>query len=341
MRPIRKFILSMVVALMAIIHFSCEEQNTAEPLLIQKPKVGSPEYYEALRAYKKTDHAICFGWWLRSNEPFTANMANRYIALPDSMDIVSLARGIPPPHSETWNEMQKVRKLKGTRFVLFTGGGGVERLMKNNTPELFETDKMAAIDQVALALVDTVNKYQIDGVDFDYEPGYGDNSIFGQGAGTGTTNDKYTQRLFKALAVHLGPASGTGQLLVIDGQFDIGIEPYVDYLVQQAYNTTSFSSLQSRFRNFGGGVLPSKKFVVTENMQTKGGFGANFMYNGINIGSVTGMAIWNPNEGRKGGFGGFVFDNDWDDAPSEAQRNGELVEYYYLRKGIQIQNPAP
>ncbi len=337
----KQLILYIIVALIAITHFSCEDQTTAEPLILQKPKVGSPEYYEALREYKKTDHAICFGWWLRSNEPFSANMANRYMALPDSMDIVSLARGIPQPGSETWNEMQLVRELKGTRFVLFTGGHKVEDLMKKNFPETYNTDIMLAIDSAALALVDTVKKYQIDGVDFDYEPGYGDNSIFGSSGGRYATNDEYTQRLFTALSKHLGPASGTGQLLIIDGQFDIGIEPYVDYLVQQAYSTSNFSNLQMRFNNFGAGVLPSKKFVVTENMQQHGGFGVRFMHNGENIGSVTGMAIWNPVEGRKGGFGGFVFDNDWDDAPADAQIKDKLVEYYYMRRGIQIQNPAP
>lgn len=337
----KRLILYITVVLIAIVHFSCEEQNLPEPLVLQKPIVGSPEYYEALREYKKTDHPICFGWWLRSNEPFTANMANRYIALPDSMDIISLARGIPQPGTETWNEMQLVRKQKGTRFVLFTGGHAVEDLMKKNFPATYETDLMLTIDSVALSLVDTVNKYEIDGVDFDYEPGYGDNSIFGKGGGRYATDDKYTQRLFKALSKHLGPASGTGKLLVIDGQFDIGIEPYIDYLVQQAYSTSSFSGLQSRFNNFGAGVLPSKKFVVTEDMQRFGGFGVRFMHNGENIGSVTGMAIWNPTQGRKGGFGGFVFDNDWDNAPADAKVKDKLVEYYYLRRGIQIQNPAP
>ncbi|MFV0506592.1 MAG: glycoside hydrolase family 18 [Bacteroidales bacterium] len=330
-----------LVALLALLNFSCEDFTSTEALGLKTPVKGSPEYYEALREYKKTDHAICFGWWLRSNEPFTANMANRYMGLPDSMDIVSVVRGIPEPGSETWNEMQLVRELKGTRFVLFITDQRVEDLMRLNFPEVSDSDLMSAIDSVAVSLVDTINKYQIDGLDFDYEPGYGSNSIFGQNGGTGATNDKYTQRLFKALSKDLGPASGTGQLLIIDGQFDIGIEPYIDYLAQQAYNTSSFSSLQSRFRSFGGGVLPSKKFVVTENMQTLGGFGARFMYKGENIGSVTAMAMWNPVEGRKGGFGGFVFDNDWDDAPADAQVKGELVEYYYLRKGIQIQNPAP
>ncbi len=333
--------LYIAVALLALVNFSCEDFTTVEPLELQKPVVGSPEYYEALREYKKSDHAICFGWWLRSNEPFTANMANRYMALPDSMDIVSLCRGIPQPESDTWNEMQLVRELKGTRFVLFMTDHGVDELMEKNFPDLYKTDLMQAIDKVAVSLVDTVNKYQIDGLDFDYEPGYGSNSIFGQGGGAYATNDKYTQRLFRALSKYLGPASGTGQLLIIDGQFDIGIEPYVDYLVQQAYNTNSFSGLQSRYRNFGGGVLPSKKFVVTENMQVHGGFGARFIYNGENIGSVTAMAMWNPEEGRKGGFGGFVFDNDWDNAPADAQIKDKLVEYYYLRKGMQIQNPAP
>lgn len=314
----------------------CSKQNEPEPLVYPEllPKVKSEAYYEALRNYKKSDHAIAFGWWgLSGVSEFGSDMKDRYEGLPDSMDIVSLWGGLPKLGSKGYEEMQSVRKRKGTKFVICIFGSGVEKLMRENFPELSKTDVLAAIDAVAKSLSDTINKYDIDGFDLDYEPAYGDNSIFGDSGGSYATNDRETQRLFKALSQYMGPMSGTDKLLIIDGQFDIGIEPYVNYLVQQAYGSTSAASLQSRFNNFGAGVLPSKKFVPTENMQQYGPKGTTFNINGVNIGSVLGMAQWNPTQGRKGGFGGYIIEQDAKSNPAQGM-------YYHIRRGIQIQNPA-
>lgn len=312
----------------------CSKQNTAEPLDFKalNPIIGSDQYYEALRSYKKSDHAICFGWWGGSGvESIGSDMTTRYEGLPDSMDIVSLWGGIPKD-SAVFAEMQSVRQRKGTRFVIVTFGSGVDNQRKRDFPAL---PVLEGIDSVAKAIADTVTKYNLDGFDLDYEPNYGDGGIFGHGGGgTDAGGDIYTQRLFKALSKYLGPASGTGKLLIIDGENEPGIEPYIDYLVQQTYDASAFSMLQNSYQRFGfNGILPARKFVVTENMQKNGGFGARFIYNGINIGSVTGMAIWNPTQGRKGGFGAYIIEGD--------ARSKTPLTYYYLRNGIQIQNPAP
>jgi len=104
-------------------------------------------------------------------------------------------------------------------------------------------------------------------------------------------------------------------------------------LVQQTYNSQSFAALQNRYQSFGfSGILPPEKFVVTENMQQYGASGSTFMLNGVNIGSVLGMATWNPTQGRKGGFGGYIIEAGAKSRPPQS--------YYYLRRGIQIQNPA-
>lgn len=49
----------------------------------------SPEYYEQLRAYKKTDHPITFGWfgnWTGKG----ASLEKCLAGLPDSVDVVSI-----------------------------------------------------------------------------------------------------------------------------------------------------------------------------------------------------------------------------------------------------------
>ena len=118
----KKISLSIYIVLFIstfIFNQSCSEYNEAVPLEFaeHKPKVGSPEYYEALRSYKKSDHAICFGWWGQSGTAeIGSNMATRFEGLPDSMDIVSMWGGVPRVGSPAWNEMQVVRKKKGTKF---------------------------------------------------------------------------------------------------------------------------------------------------------------------------------------------------------------------------------
>lgn len=321
----------------AITNQGCSKYNEPVPLEFAalKPKIGSPEYYEALRAYKQSDHAICFGWWGESDgeNGASSDVSLRYIGLPDSMDIVSLWGGFPR-NPAVFDEMQYVRKVKGTKFVMVMFGSGVQALMVKNDSALFVVakDTMTAIDNVVKAIADTVDKYQIDGFDLDYETAYGDNTFFGKGGGT-VTNDRYTQRLFKSFSKYFGPMSGTDKVLIVDGQFDRGIEPYINYLAQQSYNSGSASALQSRFTTFGVGILPSKKFIVTENMQQYGPTGVSFMYNGVNVGSVLGMAYWNPVGGRKGGFGAYIMESD-------AMSDPSVGHYSVLRKGIQIQNPA-
>jgi hypothetical protein len=46
--------------------------------------------------------------------------------------------------------------------------------------------------------------------------------------------------------------------------------------------------------------------------------------------SLEGMARWNPTEGKKGGFGAFYVQRDYNSNPP----------YKYLRRAIQAQNPA-
>ena len=62
---IKHFLLPLVCG---IAFFSCEKQTTPEPVQIQRPELQSPivrddVYYARLRAYKKTDHKLAFGWF--------------------------------------------------------------------------------------------------------------------------------------------------------------------------------------------------------------------------------------------------------------------------------------
>ncbi|MBK7099432.1 MAG: glycosyl hydrolase family 18,F5/8 type C domain-containing protein [Sphingobacteriales bacterium] len=310
---------------------SCTKQNLPESKVVPTELNRSDDYFANLRAYKKSDHPIFFGWFGGTGSMGNPEVPGVMDQIPDSVDIVALWGGAPPIGSYNFETMQKTRELKGTRFVITIFGSGVEKLMKKNDSTLYVNDVMAAIDKVAKSISDTIDKYQIDGFDLDYEPSFGDNSIFGDSGGY-ATNDPHTQRLFKALSQYLGPKSGTGKLLIIDGQSDIGIEPYIDYFMQQAYGSSSPSNLQSRLTTYGGGVIPARKFVPCENFESywaNGGVNFNDPVRGV-MPSLLGFAYWNPVSGRKGGCGTYHAEYEYALTP----------DYNYARRAIQIMNPA-
>ncbi len=332
MLSIMNRIIIIIAAIICISMVGCEKQNEYIAKEVKTVLQRSDKYYANLRAYKKSDHEIYFGWFGGTGSPGTEGIAGLMDQIPDSVDIVALWGGVPPIGSPAFKSMQKNRELKGTRFVVTMFGSGVEGLMKRNDAALFVKDVMLAIDNVAKAIADTVDKYQIDGFDLDYEPGYGDRSIFGDSGGAYATDDPHTQRLFKSLSKYLGPQSGTGKLLIIDGQSDLGIIPYIDYFMQQSYGSASGSVLQQRMLNFGGPEFPAHKFVPCENFEDfwkTGGVNFKDPQRGI-MPSMLGFAYWQPLEGRKGGVGSYHTEYEYPNNP----------DYKYTRRAIQIMNPA-
>lgn len=308
----------------AVVWSGCVKQNIPEPVVVDPDPLIPDEYYQALRAYKKSDHPIMFGWVGGLSGSTKAGRGNGSWDLPDSLDLVSLWGGLPPFDSQNYKEIQAVRAKKGTRFLWCVFGSDIEALIRKNFPELIKTDIMRAIESTAKSIADTINRYQLDGFDLDYEPDFGDLSIFGDQNSNGyVTNDPHTQRLFQALSRYLGPQSGNGKLLIIDGQFDVGIEPYINYLMQQAYGASTTFQLQSRYNDYGGGVLPSKKFVPTESYE---------MHKNQGTGSLELMAVWNATQGQKGGVGAYHLEYDFASNP--------LYPYERIRKCIQLMNPS-
>src|SRR5689334_4977910 len=69
---------------------ACEK---VEPLEYQNPRNYIEEYYANLRAYKNSDHPICYGWYSDYAQTFSYGM--HFKGLPDSIDVISLWGGIP------------------------------------------------------------------------------------------------------------------------------------------------------------------------------------------------------------------------------------------------------
>ena len=322
-----------------------------EALTIQKPYTYDAQYYANLRAYKKTNHNLCFGWYAdyRNGAGYLdpASWGLRILGLPDSMDIVSLWSGLPGNDSSkhdsygpvAYADMHFVRENKGTRFVAPTivRMDHVITLKDGSQYDLAANHTDAGIEVYAKYLVDMVLDADIDGVDLDYEP-----------AGDWLQGANFT-KLVQFIGATFGPkGSKPEKLLIID--FYSTVPPvatgeYANYFIRQAYSqgtggVQNATNLQSYY-NAVQTAVPPGKFIVTENLgdfAENGGTpfteanGNTLTAEGTIMYSLEGMARWNPTQGKKAGYGGFYFNRDY------YSKTG--VPYYNIRRAIQIANPA-
>ncbi len=345
-------LISLLALLVLVVSIpACVKEKKLE---IQKPFTYDEQYYENLRAYKKTDHTLFFGWYAAyapiagaTGYKDPASWGERIIGLPDSVDIVSLWMGIPnnDPSSNAYapiayEDIKFVKKNKGTRFVVptITRMNHVITLRDGTEYNLTANRNDAGIAVYAQYLVDQVldSDLDLDGVDLDYEP----------------EGDFLQGNNFTKLVEHIGQYFGPkgmypDKLLIID--FYNQVPPtatgeYANYFVRQAYTQGftehSAARLQSNY-NAVQTAVPPGKFIVTENFgdhSENGGTpfveanGNTLTTNGTRMYSLEGMARWNPTQGKKGGFGAFYFDRDY------YSKTG--IPYYNVRRCIQIANPA-
>ena len=203
----RNYVYFLFTYLLTFVVSGCD--TDIEPEVIQAANTYNEEYYQNLREYKKTDHAICFGWYAGYTSEASPSQGLHFTGLPDSLDIVSLWSGIPsnnPAYVETsyynerylptaYEEMNYIRTVKGTRVVMCT-------ICRIGSTEFPKTD--AGIEAYALHLVRCVLRNDLDGLDLDYEP-----------EGDWLQNDNFT-KFIKVLGNYFGPQSGTGKLLIVD-----------------------------------------------------------------------------------------------------------------------------
>lgn len=328
---------------------SCTKEKA---LTIQKPYTYDEQYYENLRAYKKTNHTLSFGWYAAyapiagaTGYKDPASWGERILGLPDSMDIVSLWMGIPSNDTGSssyapiaYADMWFVKEKKGTRFVAptITRMDHVITLKDGTEYDLAQHKNDDGIKVYAQHLMDQVLDANIDGLDLDYEP-----------AGDWLQGANFT-KLVQYIGQFFGPkGSMPGKLLIIDFYNEApptATGEYADYFIRQAYTQGftehSATRLQSYYTTVQAAIPPGK-FIVTENFgdhSENGGTpfteanGNTLTTDGTKMYSLEGMARWNPTQGKKAGFGAFYFDRDY------YSKAG--VPYYNIRRCIQIANPA-
>lgn len=350
-----KAISLLILTTCLVMLFSCTKQKALE---IQKPFTYDEQYYANLRAYKQTDHTLCFGWYAAyapiagaTGYKDPSSWGERILGLPDSMDLVSLWMGIPSNDSTKSNyapiayaDWKYVAKVKGTKFlaptiVNFNG----KITLKNGTVfdcTLPQNRTDSGINVYGQYLVDMILDNDVDGLDIDWEPSGGE--------WLNSPNTNFV-KLVQYVAQYLGPTSSHKDK-ILDIDFFSTAPPaatgqYCNYFIRQAYSqgtggTQNANNLQNYYNAVQAGV-PSNKFIVTENFgdfATNGGTpfteanGNTLTTDGSIMYSLEGMARWNPTQGKKAGFGAFYFDRDYYSPTG--------VPYYNVRRCIQIANPA-
>lgn len=363
-----------VLAFAAALLVGCSKWTDVEPNNYFEPRPD--EYYQQLREWKKTDHSVTFGWfgnWTGQG----ASPVNCLMGMPDSVDFVSMWGNWYGLSPEKWADKREVKSKKGTRvtmcFIVANCGDQTtpQSVRDNWQANGYDSEDEAvkdfwgwvdgdqaaidaAIAKYAKSIVDTIDKYEWDGFDFDYEANYGaSGNIAGPylgDSGNPETNRQRTNFLtfIKELGKYLGPKSGTDRLLVIDGEpqnMHPDARDYFDYYIIQAYACSSYSNLDSRYNKLLQGLeatedealkqMVTEKLIWCENFESYASDGGvtHTTRDGQTVNSLKGMAMWESQYGyRKGGVGTYHMEYEY-------SLSGHTIEYPYLREASAIMNP--
>lgn len=254
------------------------ELTSADQLTAEQQK-----YYSELRAWKQTPHVRGFGWFggwtAKGTDP------QKYLRmLPDSVDIVSLwgTHGSLTEAQKT--DLKLFREVKGGKVLLcwiVQNLGDQLTPQGKNATDYWVTEKgggdfLEGVKAYANAICDTIEKYNLDGFDIDYEPNYGASGNMANSDWIAESNNVNMYTFIKTLYDRLNPK---GRIIVFDG------EPYclatetskmIDFYIYQAYHESTTAAALRKITD-GGEYLDNwegKSFLTLEfQMYSKtGGF---------------------------------------------------------------------
>src|SRR3712207_1910654 len=287
---------------------ACSDWTETE---IQNPadltkNIRTEAYYTQLRNFKKSDHPVSMGWfggWAGRNATLKTSLSG----LPDSLDFVSLWGNWKNLTQEQKDDLKFVQEKKGTKVLICWQVHDIGDQLTPDKPKDWDEKnpgkdfrheywgwadgeldrdkqkemRLAAVEKYAKAILDTIRTYNYDGFDLDAEPYIP--QIGFQPKEELWDNREYIHKFVEVLATELGPQSGTGKMLVIDGAPEElkkpEMEKYFDYFILQVYyNKDSgykyVDDLQRRFDNqykhFKDVLSPEdlcKKIIITENFE--------------------------------------------------------------------------
>lgn len=335
----------------------CSDWTETEADQIDVP--GHPEaYYKQLRAYKNSSHERAFGWfggWIGQG----ARLSNSLCGLPDSLDMVSLWGGWGNLNDAKKEDLRTVQRQKGTK-VVFTiilkdvgeGCTPAEFASKEDKAAFWGYEAgndeaiQAACEKYANAICDSLFKYDYDGFDLDFEPGYGNR---GNLCMKDSEDPKPMLWFVNALSKRIGRLSGTGKLLIIDGESwssPAELAPCYDFIIEQAYNCKKYTDLDDRFTRYIKHFREhrdvrelAEMYIVTENFEAYRGAGGvtHTTRDGQKVNSLKGMALWKPmldgEEVQKGGAGVYRIEYEY-------EQYHIVGTYPYTRESIRCMNPS-
>lgn len=301
---------------------SCD--TDIEKIDVQDPYKYDAQYYKNLRDFHNSDHEISYCYyssWSYSQSP--NSYGQRFIGLPDSLDIINLWEDVvtKEKYPVAYADMKFCQEVRGQKFVMHGDASHYNhqfwyrdenlnidesRVINLNDIDASGLSREEAIRAYARWAVDTVVKCELDGVDFDYE-GWGNQDMIW----VADECNKY-----------FGPeGKWPEKLFIIDffGGSPNGCDDVTDYFVRQAY------SWQIGFQT-GNSGRPYEKLVLCEST------GAEAANGGKDGAKVREYAAFEPASGRKGGFGAFYIDYNYQSTSG--------IPYKEFREAIQIQNPA-
>lgn len=310
------------MALMGISLTSCD--TDIEKIDVQDPYKYDAQYYKNLRDFHNSDHEISYCYyssWSYSQSP--NSYGQRFIGLPDSLDIINLWEDVvtKEKYPVAYADMKYCQEVRGQKFVMHGDASHYNhqfwyrdenlnidesRVINLKDIDASGMSREEAIRAYARWAVDTVVKCELDGVDFDYE-GWGNQDMIW----VADECNKY-----------FGPeGKWPEKLFIIDffGGSPNGCDDVTDYFVRQAY------SWQIGFQT-GNSGRPYEKLVLCEST------GAEAANGGKDGAKVREYAAFEPASGRKGGFGAFYIDYNYQSTSG--------IPYKEFREAIQIQNPA-
>ena len=246
------------------------ELTSADQLTAEQQK-----YYSELRAWKQTPHVRGFGWFggwtAKGTDP------QKYLRmLPDSVDIVSLwgTHGNLTEAQKT--DLKLFREVKGGKVLLcwiVQNLGDQLTPQGKNATDYWVTEKgggnfLEGVKAYANAICDTIEKYDLDGFDLDYEPGYGHSGNMATTTAwiseTGNVN-MYT--FIKTLYDRLNPK---GRIVVMDGEpyyMDRATSKMVSYYIYQAYDEATTARALQKLEN--GGTFGYEEVDYLDNWEGK------------------------------------------------------------------------
>ena len=230
------------------------ELTSADQLTAEQQK-----YYSELRAWKQTPHVRGFGWFggwtAKGTDP------QKYLRmLPDSVDIVSLWGTHGELTEDQKTDLKLFQDVKGGKVLLcwiVSNVGDQLTPQGKNATDYWVTEKgggdfLEGVKAYANAICDTIEKYDLDGFDLDYEPGYGHSGNMATTTAwiseTGNVN-MYT--FIKTLYDRLNPK---GRIVVMDGEpyyMNRATSKMVSYYIYQAYDEATTARALQKLENGG------------------------------------------------------------------------------------------